>query len=184
MAVQGLSQNWQFKQADTEEWLPVARVPTNVHLDLIDNKKYNAFRTEYSAFMLTQANRIEDPFQDFNELKCEWIHDEDWIYRTTLPPKDFPHGVKAVLAFDGLDTYATVKFNGDVVLESDNMWIMHRVDVTDQIQHDEENVLEIYFKTALPESQRIKAAHPEHKWLGSNGDMARLAVRKAQYHCE
>ena len=30
---------WQFKQADTEDWIPVAQVPTNVHLDLLDNKK-------------------------------------------------------------------------------------------------------------------------------------------------
>jgi hypothetical protein len=40
MAVHELSKGWRLKQTDTEEWLPVARVPTNVHLDLIDNKKY------------------------------------------------------------------------------------------------------------------------------------------------
>ena len=37
LTVQNISQGWQFKQEDAEEWLPVARVPTNVHLDLIDN---------------------------------------------------------------------------------------------------------------------------------------------------
>ena len=40
MAVQTFSKGWQFKQTDTEEWWPVARVPTNVHLDLMDNKKF------------------------------------------------------------------------------------------------------------------------------------------------
>ena len=40
MAVHELSTGWQFKQTDTEEWLPVARVPTNIHIDLMDNKKY------------------------------------------------------------------------------------------------------------------------------------------------
>lgn len=39
MAVQEVSSGWQLKQTDTEDWLPVARVPTNVHLDLMDNKK-------------------------------------------------------------------------------------------------------------------------------------------------
>lgn len=39
MAVHDLSAGWSFKQTDSEEWLPVARVPTNVHLDLMDNKK-------------------------------------------------------------------------------------------------------------------------------------------------
>lgn len=39
MTSQDLTEGWQFKQADTDEWLPVARVPTNVHLDLLDNQK-------------------------------------------------------------------------------------------------------------------------------------------------
>lgn len=39
MATQELSTGWSFKQTDTEEWMPVAKVPTNVHLDLMDNKK-------------------------------------------------------------------------------------------------------------------------------------------------
>ena len=55
-----LSKNWQFRQADGDEqdnnsasgsgsgsdvdadaaWMPVASVPTNVHLDLLANGKY------------------------------------------------------------------------------------------------------------------------------------------------
>ena len=34
-----LTEGWSFKQTDKEEWLSVARVPTNVHLDLLDHKK-------------------------------------------------------------------------------------------------------------------------------------------------
>ncbi|KAK3624975.1 hypothetical protein LTR56_020706, partial [Elasticomyces elasticus] len=127
--------------------------------------------------------RIDDPFLGFNELQCEWVGQKDWIYRVTLPPtSDSKHRTKHVLAFDGLDTYAMVALNGHTILESDNMWIMHRVDVSDKLSSTDENTLQIHFKAALPESQRIKAAHPEHKWVGFNGDMARLAARKAQYH--
>jgi beta-mannosidase len=39
MTAQELTKGWEFKQTDSEEWLPVARVPTNVHLDLMDNQK-------------------------------------------------------------------------------------------------------------------------------------------------
>jgi beta-mannosidase len=39
MTAQELTKGWEFKQTDGEEWLPVARVPTNVHLDLMDNQK-------------------------------------------------------------------------------------------------------------------------------------------------
>lgn len=43
MAVHRLTDGWSFRQTDDtagDAWLPVKRVPTNVHLDLIDNGKY------------------------------------------------------------------------------------------------------------------------------------------------
>jgi beta-mannosidase len=91
-------------------------------------------------------------------------------------------GVRHILALDGLDTFATVKLDGKTILESDNMFIYHRVDVTGKLKAGTGSVLEIDFKPVLAEAQKVKDAHPEHKWVGFNGDMARLAVRKAQYH--
>ena len=52
-----LSDNWQFRQADDDEqdstgsaWMPVARVPTNVHLDLLANGKYvSCFVAHYKS---------------------------------------------------------------------------------------------------------------------------------------
>jgi beta-mannosidase len=41
--VDRLSEGWAFKQTgDTtkDAWMPVKKVPTNVHLDLMDNGKY------------------------------------------------------------------------------------------------------------------------------------------------
>lgn len=87
-----------------------------------------------------------------------------------------------MLAFDGLDTFATVKLNGEVILTSDNMFISHRVDVTNRMRYGKVNVLEIDFESARLRAIEIKEAYPEHKWVGFNGDMSRLAVRKAQYH--
>jgi beta-mannosidase len=127
--------------------------------------------------------RIKDPFLGFNELDCEWVGNKPWTYKVDLPEiKQASTGTKHVLAFDGLDTYATVKLNGKTILESDNMFIYHRVDITEELKLGDNNVLEIDFKPALAEAQKVKDAHPEHKWVGFNGDMARLAARKAQYH--
>lgn len=119
----------------------------------------------------------------FNELDVEWVGEKPWTYRTKLPDVgSTPDGAAAVLAFDGLDTYATVKLNGDTILKSDNMFIPHRVDVSKHLKPGAENTLEIDFLPALAEAKKVKDAHPEHKWVGFNADMARLAVRKAQYH--
>lgn len=129
-------------------------------------------------------HRIKDPFLGFNELECEWVGEKPWTYKFQLPAVSTlsNSGVRHVLAFDGLDTYATVILDGKTILESDNMFIYHRVDVTGKLKTDAKSVLEIDFKPALAEAQKVKDAHPEHKWVGFNGDMARLAVRKAQYH--
>jgi beta-mannosidase len=43
LSVSQLTDGWTFKQTDdvTEDaWMPVKTVPTNVHLDLMDNGKY------------------------------------------------------------------------------------------------------------------------------------------------
>lgn len=87
-----------------------------------------------------------------------------------------------MLALDGLDTYATVRIDGKEVLKSDNMWVIHRVDVTDLLSESGDHILEIEFGSALLEARKVQAAHPEHTWVGFNGEMSRLASRKAQYH--
>ena len=87
-----------------------------------------------------------------------------------------------VLALDGLDTFAHVRLDGKTILESDNMFLPHRVDVTDAIRAKSHHQLEIEFDSALLKAREIKDQHPEHKFVCFNGDPARLAVRKAQYH--
>lgn len=109
--------------------------------------------------------------------------DKSWTYRTSLPPLGpSRHGRIHEVVFDGLDTFATVKMNGKIILKSDNMFLPHRIDISDMVRNDQNNILEIDFASALLEGRKIKDAHPEHKWVGFNGEMSRLAVRKAQYH--
>lgn len=159
-----VDKNWQFKQADKEDsqFLPVAQFPTNVHLDLLHN------------------GLIPDPFIGKNELEVQWVGEAQWTYRTTFSAQAVPEGSKAVLAFDGLDTFASVSLNGSTILETDNMFTPFRVDVTDKIK--EENELEIHFDSAYLRGWKLVEKHPEHKWGVWNGDNSRLAVRKAQYH--
>lgn len=128
------------------------------------------------------THRIPDPFLGFNELEAEWVADKTWTYRAQLPIIEILDGFSNVLAFDGLDTFAKVKLNNEVILESDNMFIPHRVDITNRLKKGSANVIEIDFASARLEAIKIREAHPQHKWVGFNGDMSRLAVRKAQYH--
>ena len=165
-----IDKNWTFKQADKKDskFLPVAQFPTNVHLDLI------------------ARGVIADPFIGKNENDVQWIGEVPWVYKTTFPsPKlssEERSSVKAVLAFDGLDTYATVILNGKEILKTESMFIPERVDVTTTLGKEGDNVLEILFESAYLKGCAIVEAHPNHHWGCWNGDTSRLAVRKAQYH--
>ena len=128
------------------------------------------------------SRRIPDPFLGFNELEVEWVGEKAWTYRTTLPSIVPGEAQVAYLAFDGLDTFATVKLNGKPILRSDNMFVPARVDVTKHLDTSAENVLEIDFDCALLRARELQKQHPDHKWVCYNGEPARLGVRKAQYH--
>ncbi|KAJ9301171.1 CAZyme family GH2 [Paecilomyces variotii] len=161
-----LSTGWYFKQVDDAEqaWMPVPSIPSVVHQDLLAN------------------GQIPDPFIGFNEIKTDWVGERAWVYRTSFQsPPIHPNAVVDLL-FEGLDTFAKVKLDGKIVLKSDNMFLSHRLNVTDFLKAQKQHVLEIEFDSALIRARKIKDSHPDHKWVGYNGEMARLGVRKAQYH--
>ncbi|KAK7753810.1 hypothetical protein SLS62_004176 [Diatrype stigma] len=164
-----LSSGWEFRQADDDSadaWMPVRKVPTEVHLDLLANKK------------------IPDPFIDLNELSVRWIADKGWVYRTRFAkPNQDGADEPAVtdLVFEGLDTFAVVTLNGAEILTSDNMFVSHRVNVSGLLQA--ENVLEIAFDSArLRGNQLVEEHSHEHTFYVRQTEVSRMPVRKAQYH--
>ena len=160
-----IDKGWTFKQIENEssKFLPVAQFPTNVHLDLLHH------------------SLIPDPFIGTNENDVQWVGEKVWVYKTSFSSPDMKGG-KTVLAFDGLDTHATVVLNGKKILETENMFIPERVDVSDIMRHGCQNILEITFQSTYLVGKKLVEKYPEHNWGCWNGDISRLAVRKAQYH--
>lgn len=144
--------------------MPVPSVPSVVHQDLLAN------------------NKLEDPFIGFNELNAKWVNEKTWTYRNVFQKPEAAPGSTIILAFDGLDTFAKVKLDGNVVLESNNMFLAHRVDVTKALEADGKHILEIDFDCAMLRARELRGQDPKHKWASFNGDPARMSVRKAQYH--
>jgi len=125
---------------------------------------------------------IKDPFLEKNELFAEWVGEKSWSYMKTFTGPTQLKMRQYILVFEGLDTFATVLLNGKQVLKSDNMFVSHRVDITASLNYGEQNEIIIHFESALLKAREIKAKYTDHKWLRWNGESARLAVRKAQYH--
>lgn len=161
-----INKNWQFKQADKGDasYLAVSQFPTHIHLDLLHH------------------GLIPDPYMGQNEKEVQWIGETVWAYRTAFPSPEVKDKAKAVLAFDGLDTFATVVLNGKTILETDNMFVSERADVTDVLKKSGDNELVITFDAAYLRGWKEVEKYPDHKWGCWNGDISRLAVRKSQYH--
>jgi beta-mannosidase len=129
---------------------------------------------------------IPDPFINLNELAVQWVAEKDWVYKIHFmsPQKsDGQNDLTTELVFEGLDTFATVLLNGKEILKSDNMFLSHRVDVTQLLKAGEENSLEIIFESALLKGRDIisKRAN-EHWFVARQTEDGRIPVRKAQCH--
>ncbi|MBN2013187.1 hypothetical protein JW960_27900 [candidate division KSB1 bacterium] len=102
-------------EGGTDGWLP-ALVPGDVHLDMMN------------------AGIIADPFYGTNSEHCLWMEEKDWWYRKTfaLSENDRPSKDQHVyLLFEGLDNFATIYLNGELLAKHCNMFVPLRLDITD-----------------------------------------------------
>ncbi|WP_299664845.1 glycoside hydrolase family 2 protein [uncultured Polaribacter sp.] len=122
--------SWFFRQADTEKWLS-ARVPGNVHLDLLENKK------------------IEAPYYRLNESHQKWIENEDWEYKTffNIDPEVLLRDVIEI-NFEGLDTYGDVYLNDNLIIEANNFFRSWSANVKEFLKQGK-NELRVYFHSPI-----------------------------------
>ncbi|KAK5990024.1 Beta-mannosidase B [Cladobotryum mycophilum] len=165
-----LSTGWSFREhkASPQEWLPVARVPTQVHIDLLAN------------------NKIPDPFVDLNERAVQWIGKANWEYQVsfTVPvPLSSNDGITTDIVFEGLDTFATIYLNQAKIATTENMFVSYRVNITDHIKPGVENTLSIIFDSVIDRGEELIKQHGhEHNFLVRQTEASRVPVRKAQYN--
>ena len=168
-----INEHWIFSENGANEWMDAA-VPGCVHTDLIRN------------------NVIEDPFFRLIEHSVQWVDKKDWVYKTMLDvPPAFLEKQRIILEFKGLDTYADVFLNDQLILEADNMFREWEVDVKDILQTGS-NELRILFHSPVNTGLEKYDNYP-HRLETSDNDLARIGqvpgekavsphVRKAQCH--
>jgi len=128
---------------------------------------------------LHAVGRLPDPFADQNEAECAWVCEREWWWRCDFTPPTAKPGERLVLSFLGLDTFATLWLNGEVLGEADNMFREYAFDVTGRVLADRTNKLAIRFD---PPSDRLKDLTPPAFVAGAPTlPNKRNMVRKAQF---
>jgi beta-mannosidase len=150
--------DWQFRQANTEDWMLV-KVPVSVHTALLQNGK------------------IEDPYYRDNEEKVQWIEREDWEFKTTFEVDGAILARKHLeLVFKGIDTYCQIYLNDSLLIETNNQFRTWQVDAKRWLKPGV-NHLHFYFESALNKTDA------EWKALGYElPGGQRTMTRKGQFH--
>ncbi len=159
MYKQVLDTNWLLQEAGTTDALQ-ARVPGTVHTDLL------------------AAGRIPDPFYRDNEKKLQWISEKNWLYSTEFDADVVLQANEVIeLVLEGLDTFATIVLNDQVLGHTQNQ---HRTFVFDIKPYLKpiNNRLEIRFDTVLPYIRRKTVEKKLPEWKGPPEEAGRAYVRK------
>jgi beta-mannosidase len=121
------------------DWIP-AEVPGSVHYDL------------------WKAGWIEDPYYGLNSLKCEWVENRWWMYRTHF---DFNtrDQKRRFLHFEGLDYKAHIYLNDVLLGIHEGTFIPVTFEVTDKLK-PERNELIVLFEDVPREDGQ--AGHTSH----------------------
>jgi len=166
-----LTGQWQFKQyplsarrmrdLDLTGW-QTAAVPSSVFTSLI------------------AAGRIKQADIDANPEQFSWVSERPWVYRKVFDvPAELLDCDRIDLAFDGLDTIASVWLNDKLIGKTNNMFIPFRFDVT-QLLKQRNNSLMVRFEPAIQYAQRLMNRYSRF----SESDFTnpyRVYIRKAQY---
>jgi beta-mannosidase len=158
-----LHNGWNFRQAGAKDWAP-AIVPGCVHMDL------------------QRIGKIPDPFFGRNEHQLQWIEMRDWEYRLVF---DAPQSAFAdehqELVFDGLDTLAVVTLNGKKILESDNMFVGHRVSVGEIIKPHGNELRVLFLSAGRFVRERRKEHISPREFNDTVGGCAKLRKQQCQF---
>ncbi|MFM6954450.1 MAG: glycosyl hydrolase 2 galactose-binding domain-containing protein [Sphingobacteriaceae bacterium] len=135
-----------------------ATIPGTIHTDLAKN------------------GLIPEPFYASNESQVQWVENETWVYETTLNLQEKQAKQESLsLIFEGLDTYAKVYLNNQLILEADNMFRRWEVPVKSMMKIGA-NRLKVVFEPAVAKAKALAKTLP----YTLPGD-ERVFIRKAPY---
>jgi len=160
-----IGNDWEFYHYKTKQWYP-ATVPGVIHTDLLAN------------------NLIESPYWENNEQELQWIETLDWKYRTTFEVnKEQLEDDRIEIVFEGLDTYANVKLNGEIIISSSNMFREWKANIKSLLKIGK-NILEVEFYSPMLFNKEKYDHYPYDLPSGCETLDPKMSsfTRKAAYH--
>src|SRR5271157_4581005 len=130
---------------------------------------------------LITAGLLEDPFYGLNELQSQWVHETDWTIFTdfTVPP-EIESREHIFCKFYGIDTFATILLNDNVLGSADNMHREYEFEITPWIIAGT-NRLTLRFQSPSRVARELHEADNERIKPYPGQLPGRVYAHKAQY---
>ncbi|NIA13906.1 MAG: hypothetical protein GWP08_07485 [Nitrospiraceae bacterium] len=143
-----------------------ARVPGEIHLDLIS------------------AGDMEEPLVSLNAKKSRWVEKRSWWYvKTFRVTASLLRHERQELVFDGLDLYAQVFLNGELLGEAMNAFVPHVFDVRSLLIKGE-NTLAVRLTAGaelVPRALQPKGGNTKKAYVGRRAFPGINHLRKPQF---
>ncbi len=130
-----------------------------------NKKQYMAIVPGSNINDLVCNKLISNPYIDNNISNLKWIEDSSFTYVTAFDLQvrtEFKYDI----IFEGLDTYAEVYLNNQLVLKGNNMFVAYHQEITKWLR-DGTNLLKIVFKSTV-EVGKQKAIRSAIKYPADN----------------
>lgn len=130
---------------------------------------------------LVAAGRLEHPFKGRAEDAAVWVRDREWWWRTTIEAPTFGLDEIAELVFEGLDTFASIYLDGELIGRTDNMFRRYAFDVGARLTPGARHTLAVRFD---PPALSVPEVSPLPVWTSFTDRVSvskRNLMRKAQF---
>jgi beta-mannosidase len=102
---------------------------------------------------------IPDPYFGANEAKVQWVAHQDWTLARTFQLETGDLDGNWYLDLDYVDTVATVRVNGEMVLEADNFFRRYRPEVSAHLKEGE-NTIEVILHSPVRAGKEVYDRQP------------------------
>lgn len=125
---------------------------------------------------LEQAEKIPNPYFGDNVNRCQWVADKNWCYIKEFILSADELATISNLVFYGIDTFADIYLNGQLVASCASMFVKHVVPIKDYMREGK-NLLCVVMKSITKEMEKLP-----HEGYNSCFNHERLFIRKAACH--
>lgn len=133
---------------------------------------------------LLDAGIIKNPFFGLNENETLWVHQTAWTIESTFKVTEIEKYAAYIIAIEMIDSFATIKINDNVVLNTTNQFKFYRLDIKQYVHNGEDNKIRIEFDIASEKAleRHEKLATYNVPWSEGNNKIPFMNhIRKGQF---